>query len=65
MGGAGASPHNRIDLSMVAGDNSRLVTQLQGDLKDVRSKLKMKEELVGFEKDCNQQLNIKIDQISE
>jgi len=53
MGGAGASPHNRIDLSMVAGDNSRLVTQLQGDLKDVRSKLKMKEELVGFEKDCN------------
>jgi len=36
-----------------AGDNSRLVTQLTGDVKELRSKLKMKEELVGFEKDAN------------
>jgi hypothetical protein len=57
----GVSPHNRIDLSLATGDNSRMMTQLQGDNKELRSKLKMKEELVGFEKDANQQLNNKID----
>lgn len=31
----------------------------------MRAKLKMKEELVGFEKDISDQLNVKIDKLSE
>jgi hypothetical protein len=37
----------------IGGDNSKLVTQLQGDLKEIRTKFKMKEEILGFEKDAN------------